>query len=274
MVASRLIIPALAVALLGACSTPQSPASFSTASVGTGDAAKPRMAKSDPQSVKSSSSNTQGAGPARDATLVNPEAAVQKVNLTLSSVSDPTNKAYVIGPRDVLEVNVFKVLELSKTVQVSEAGTISYPLVGELQASGKTARQVEQDLTKTLGAKYLQQPQISVSVKEYNSHRITMDGAFKKSGVFSLAGGLTLLQATANAGGFDEGAEETVVLFRQSNGTRAVTKYDMGRIREGREEDVQLEAGDVLVAPTSSIKQGVNSMFKFLPLATLATLHL
>jgi polysaccharide export outer membrane protein len=232
------------------------------------------MANDDIQSAKSSASGTQGAGPARDAAAGNPDSAVQRVNLTLSSVSDPTNKAYVIGPRDVLEVSVFKVPELSKTVQVSEAGTIAYPLVGEMQASGRTARQVEQDLTKTLGAKYLQQPQISVSVREFNSQRITMDGAFKKSGIFPLAGGLTLLQATAIAGGFDENAEEAVLLFRQSNGSRAVIKYDVSRIREGREEDVQLESGDVLIAPTSSVKQGMNSMLKVLPLATLATFHL
>ena len=83
----------------------------------------------------------------------------------------------------------------------------------DLQASGRTAHQLEHDLTKTLGSKYLQNPQIGVSVKEYHSQRFTMDGAFKRSGVFPLEGGLTLLQATANAGGFDMNADETIILF-------------------------------------------------------------
>jgi polysaccharide biosynthesis/export protein len=273
MAVTRLIIAAMTAALLGACSTAPQPGEFSASMVSSRTAAKHGLTKGDSQAVEPSSADTRQSGPQSEATS-NQDSAVQKAAFTLSSLSDPTNKAYVIGPRDVLEVNVFKVPELSKTVQVSEAGTISYPLVGELQANGRTARQIEQDLTKTLGAKYLQKPQISVSVKEYNSQRITMDGAFKKSGVFPLTGGLTLLQATANAGGFDENAEETVILFRQSTGNRVISKYDVSRIREGRDEDVQLEAGDVLIAPNSRIKQGVNSVFKFLPLATMATLHL
>jgi polysaccharide export outer membrane protein len=101
-----------------------------------------------------------------------------------------------------------------------------------------------------------------------------MDGAFKRSGVVPLSGGLTLLQATANAGGFDINADETVILFRQSNGNRSANKYDINRIREGKDQDVQLEAGDVLIAPTSTVKEGVNTVFRFLPLATLAIPYL
>ncbi len=200
------------------------------------------------------------------------EAAVKKVALTLSSVSDPKSRAYKIGPQDVLEVTVFKVPELSKIVQVSEAGTISFPLIGEVQASGRTAREMEQDLTKSLGAKYLQNPQVNVFIKEYNSQRITMEGAVKKPGVYPIAGGMSLLQAVAIAGSFEATADETVLLMRQSNGQRFAARYDVARIREGRSEDPQLEAGDVIIAPTSDIKEGMNIMFKFLPLATLIPL--
>jgi polysaccharide biosynthesis/export protein len=197
---------------------------------------------------------------------------VQKAALSLSSVSDPNSRAYKIGPRDVLEVTVFKVPELSKVVQVSEDGTISYALVGEVPAGGRTARQVEQELTKRLGTKYLQNPQISVFVKEFNSQRVTIDGAIKKPGVYPIAGGMSLLQATATAGGFDVTADETVLLFRQKDGKRFAAKYDVSRIRTGREQDPQLEAGDVVIAPTSDIKEGMNTLFKVLPLATLVPL--
>jgi len=197
---------------------------------------------------------------------------VQKAALSLSSISDPNSKAYKIGPRDVLEVTVFKVPELSKVVQVSEDGTISYALIGEVPAGGRTAREVEQELTKRLGAKYLQNPQVSVFVKEFNSQRITIDGAVKKPGVYTIAGGMSLLQVTATAGGFEPTADETVLLFRQKDGKRFAAKYDVARIREGREHDPQLEAGDVIIAATSDVKEGVNTMFKFLPLATLVPL--
>ena len=131
----------------------------------------------------------------------------------------PANR-YKIGPRDVLEVTVFQAPELSKTFQVSEAGTINFPLIGEVDAAGRTAREIEQELRKKLGTKYLQNPQISVFVKDHFSQRITMEGAVKKPGVYPMAGGMSLLQAIAQAQGFEDTASHTVVFFRQVNGKR------------------------------------------------------
>ncbi len=192
--------------------------------------------------------------------------------LTLASASDPKTKAYKIGPRDVLEVAVFKVPDLSKVVQVSESGTINYPLVGEVEAGGRTAREVEQDLTKLLGAKYLQSPQISVFIKEYNSQRITVEGAVKKPGVYPIIGGMSLLQAIATAGGFEGNADETVLLIRQKNGKSSAGKFDVSQVRHGKAEDIQLEAGDVVIAPTSDIKQGMEVFLRLVPLASMAPL--
>ena len=101
-------------------------------------------------------------------------------------------------------MTVFQAPELSKTIQVSEAGTINFPLIGELDAAGKTAREIEQELSKKLGTKYLQNPQISVFVKDHFSQRITVEGAVKKPGVYPIAGGMSLLQAMAEAQGFED----------------------------------------------------------------------
>lgn len=73
---------------------------------------------------------------------------------------------YKIGPLDVLDVTVFKVPDLSKTVQVNGAGTITYPLIGEIPAAGKTARELERDLTQRLSDKYLRSPHITVTIKK------------------------------------------------------------------------------------------------------------
>jgi polysaccharide export outer membrane protein len=200
------------------------------------------------------------------------EAAVRKVALSATSMSDPSSKAYKVGPLDVLDVTVFKVPELSKSVQVSEAGTISFPLVGEVAAGGKTAREIEQSLTKLLASKYLQNPQVTVFVKEYNSQRVTIEGAVKKPGVLPMAGGLSLLQAIAQAQGLDTVAETTVVIFRVTNGKRTAAKYDISSIREGKSDDPQLQAGDVIIVPTSDVKEGINTVVKFLPLATIIPL--
>lgn len=209
--------------------------------------------------------------PAQTAASGEQEAAL-KTAISLASVSDPSSKAYKIGPLDVLDITVFKVPDLSKTVQVSEAGTINLPLVGEVQAGGRSARELEQDLTKRLGAKYLQNPQITIFVKEYNSQRVTIAGAVKKPGVLPMVGGLTLLQAIAQSGGREDVAESEVLVMRVSDGKRLAGRYNVLDIQEGNASDPQLQSGDVIVVPTSDMKQGVNAVLKVLPLAGLAPL--
>jgi len=199
-------------------------------------------------------------------------AALQKASENLLSLSDPKSQSYKIGPLDVLEVTVFKAPELSKVVQVSEAGTINFPLIGELPVSGKSAREVEQVLTKRLGAKYLQNPQISVFVKEHNSQRVTVEGSVKKPGVIPMAGGLTVLQAVALSGGLDESAQNTAVVFRVTDGKRYAARYDIDDIRAGRSDDPPLQSGDVIIVPSSDVKVGLNYVLRVLPLATLVPL--
>jgi polysaccharide export outer membrane protein len=92
-------------------------------------------------------------------------AALAKEADKFTSAATRGNSAYKIGPLDVLDVAVFQVPDLTKSVQVADTGTIHYPLVGEVQAAGKTARQLEDDLAKRLGAKYLQSPQVTVFVQ-------------------------------------------------------------------------------------------------------------
>lgn len=196
---------------------------------------------------------------------------VRKIALSFTSTSDPASKSYKIGPRDVLDVTVFQAPELSKIFQVSEAGTVNFPLIGEVEVAGKTAREVEWELRKQLGSKYLQNPQISVFLKENFSQRVTVEGAVKKPGGIPIAGGMTLLQAIAEAQGFDnDTASKTVVLFRQENGRRLAGRYDVSDIRDGSSEDPQLQAGDVIVVPSSQWKEGLNIFSKLAPLGTMA----
>jgi polysaccharide export outer membrane protein len=257
----RLLAPVLAAASVSACGvssvselserTPPQLATASSSAPGT--------------AVPAGSASAQPAAAGQDS-------AIRKVVQTYTAMADPASKAYKIGPLDVLDITVFKVPDLTKTVRVSEAGTINFPLVGEIEAGGKTAREVEQMLTKGLGTKYLQNPQISVFVKEHNSQRITVEGAVKKPGVVPMAGGVSLLQAIAQSGGLDDVAASTAVVFRMTNGKRLAAKYDIADIRAGRAEDPQLQSGDVVIVPTSDVKEGINMVVKFLPLATIIPL--
>lgn len=192
--------------------------------------------------------------------------------VAITAASTPGSAAYKIGPQDVLEVTVFKVSELSKTTQVSELGTITYPLVGDVMVAGKTPREVERELTASLGAKYMQDPQVSVYVKEFNSQRVTVEGAVKRPGVFPIQGNMSLLQAVAVAQGLESISDNTVLIFRQTHGKRSAARFDIGDIRTGDAEDPQLQAGDVVVAGTSAIKEGFGNLLKVLPLASFAAL--
>ena len=190
----------------------------------------------------------------------------------ISAVGTPGRAAYKIGAQDVIEISVFKVPDLSKSIQVSEAGTINLPLVGEILAAGKTAREIERNLTKLLGEKYLQNPQVTVFIKEYNSQRITVEGAVKKPGVFPIRGNLSLLQAVAMAQGLEEISDNTVLIFRGSNGERKAARFDISDIRTGDAPDPQLMAGDVIIAGTSALKKSFNAFLKALPITGIFAL--
>jgi len=175
--------------------------------------------------------------------------------------------AHAIGPLDVLEITVFKVPDLSKTVEVSDTGTINLPLVGEVQAAGRTAQQLERDLTVKLGSKYLQNPQVTVYVKDHKSQRITIQGAVKSPGIFPLAGRTTLLQAIAMAGGRDKVSDSTVLILRQGGGRRQAGKFNVTAIERGQAEDPVLQTGDIVVAGTSAIKQNFQNVLGVLGVA-------
>jgi polysaccharide export outer membrane protein len=185
----------------------------------------------------------------------------------LTASATPGSVAYKVGPQDVLELSVFKVPELSKKVSVAAEGTINLPLVGEVRATGLTTREIEQNVTRLLGEKYLQNPQVTVLVAEYNSQRVTVEGAVKKPGVYPIQGELTLLQSIAVAQGLERTADTSVLVFRQRNGRRSAARFELDEIRSGRVKDPRLAAGDVVVVKTSVAKEAFDNVLKVVPLA-------
>lgn len=210
----------------------------------------------------------------RSTTTLAPAETAKGTALPIAKAADaftvaasPGNANYKIGPQDLIEITVFKVPDLAKSIQVSDAGTINFPLVGEVRAAGRTAQEVERDLTSKLGAKYLHDPQVTVLVKEYNSQRVTMEGAVKSPGVYPVRGKNSLLQFIALSGGLDENANSTVVVFRQTTGARSAAKFDISAIQAGDAPDPQILSGDVIVAENSAVKTVFNNVLKALPLA-------
>ena len=193
----------------------------------------------------------------------------------LTAAGTPGNAGYKIGPADVLDISVFKVPELARTVLVDDMGTINLPLLGDVPAAGRTTRELERDLAKKLGAKYLQSPQVTVAIKEYNSQRVTVEGAVKTPGVHALKGKTSLLQLVAMSGGLDSAtSDSTVVVFRHTDGKRYAAKFDLAAIKKGEAQDPPILPGDVVVANSSALKAAWGDFLKALPVASFALLML
>ncbi|MCK9539705.1 polysaccharide biosynthesis/export family protein [Dokdonella sp.] len=173
---------------------------------------------------------------------------------------------YRIGAQDLLEIQVFGVANLSRTVRVNSNGQISLPLIGGVQAGGRSIPELEQDIGARLAEDYLQNPQVTVFVKEFTSQRITLEGAFKKPGIYPLTGRTTLLQAVAMAEGLDQLADlGGVILFRQIDGKRMAAVFDMREVRTGKVADPQVYGDDVIVVEQSGSKTAMRRFIESAP---------
>ncbi len=114
--------------------------------------------------------------------------------------SDPRKLPYVIGPSDVLRITVWKDPNLSTESAVGPGGTITMPLVGELPAAGRTAKQIQEEATRRLGA-FVKDAVVTVAVIEVNSYRFTVAGNVERRGMFSPRYYVTVSEAIALAGG-------------------------------------------------------------------------
>ncbi|MBS0230069.1 MAG: polysaccharide export protein [Proteobacteria bacterium] len=181
---------------------------------------------------------------------------------------------YHIGAMDLLTISVFGVDALSKDVRVNAKGQISLPLIGTVNAGGRTTQQLEAELKQLYSANYLQNPQVSVFVKEFSSQKVTMEGALGHPGIFPITGKITLLQALALAGGIDEKTADPrgIVIMRQVNGRRMAAAYDIRMLRNGTIDDPQLYGDDIVVVEESGSKSALRSFLQTMPLLGLFTM--
>jgi polysaccharide export outer membrane protein len=194
----------------------------------------------------------------------------QPAGLSLPS-GDTAGGDYRIAPRDILQISVFQVQDLNTTVQVSEDGTITLPLVAKIQLSGQTTYEAEQTISGKL-RKYLQSPQVSVSVKTYGK-RITISGEIKTPRVLPDDGGTTLTQAIADAGGLSElGDSSRIHIARSKNGHVQDEIHNLDDIQAGKATDPVLRGGDIIVVESSGTRVALKSVKDLLPFAIFASL--
>jgi len=181
------------------------------------------------------------------------EPAAQGASTSVGNVGAPAQDGdYVIGPEDVLAINVWHEAELSRSVPVRPDGKISLPLVGDMKASGLTSRELEAELAKSLDA-YIHKPQVTVSVQEVNSHKFYILGEVQRPGSYPLSPNLTVLSALAIAGGFRDFAKvnQIYVLQLRPDGTRSHIRFDYKAAVNGSNSyrDLELKTGDTVVVP-------------------------
>lgn len=175
-------------------------------------------------------------------------------------------EGYRIAPMDKLTIKVFKADDLSGDFDVDLAGHISLPLVGEVEAANLTTAELDDKLTRMLGAKYYEHPDVSVAIKASTAHVVTVDGAVQQAGQFPVNGPVTLIQAVALAHGTrDDANPRRVAVFRTIGGKRQAAAFDLTAIRHGESADPQLYAGDIVVVDGSRIKETEKQIFPFLP---------
>jgi polysaccharide export outer membrane protein len=157
-----------------------------------------------------------------------------------------------VGAEDLLEISVFEIPELNRTVRVSEKGTISLPLLGEMEVRGLTAMQLEERLRQALTKRYLQDPQVSVFVREYGSKKVSVIGAVGKPGVYAMLGPRTLLQILSEAGGLEkEAGAELYVIRAVPGGEGRKIAVNVGDLLVNRDPSLNLavQPGDVISVP-------------------------
>jgi polysaccharide export outer membrane protein len=177
---------------------------------------------------------------------------------------------YKIAPLDKVSIKVFKMQDLSGDYDVDLAGKISLPLIGEVEAANLTTAQLDQSLTDRLGEKYLEHPDVSVSIKESTSRVVTVDGAVNNAGQFPVVAPMTLIQAVSLAKGTAEDANpRRVAVFRTIAGERQAAAFDLTAIRRGEAQDPKIYPGDIVVVDGSSIKALQKQILQTVPLFTI-----
>lgn len=165
------------------------------------------------------------------------------------------NATAAIAPLDHLQVTVFREPEMSvEDAVVDESGQLTVPLAGPVMAAGKSTSALSGEIAGKLGH-YLRNAQVSVTLKQAASRRVTVAGSVIQPGVYPIEGRLTLLQAVALARGPSKVASlDQVFIFRARNGQRSVARFNLGAIAKGKANDPEVISGDTVSIGSSGFK--------------------
>jgi polysaccharide export outer membrane protein len=169
-----------------------------------------------------------------------------------TSPARTSDDSFVIGADDVIAINVWKEPDLSRSIPVRSDGKITLPLIGEVQAAGKTPHQLELELVSKL-QNFISEPEVTVIVQDIRSQRFNILGQVAKPGSYLLTSSTTVLDAIAMAGGFrDFAKKKSIYVLRQNpNGTQSRLPFNYSDVIKGQnfEQNVKLKPRDTVVIP-------------------------
>jgi polysaccharide export outer membrane protein len=182
-----------------------------------------------------------------------------------------TRSDYVIGPEDVIQVDVFDVPDLSRTVAVDSSGQVLLPLLGQITAANESVAQLTTQIQSAYADTYVRDPKVTVTVKESASLKVTVDGAVVDPGIYPISTNTTLMKAIAMAKGPDMKLADVnkVAIFRTVGPQRTEAIFDLEDIRDGKSIDPQIMANDVIVVDTSAIRRFLQDISPIAPFAAL-----
>jgi len=158
---------------------------------------------------------------------------------------------YLLHAGDVVQIFVWKEPDLTRDVTVRLDGRITMPLLGDIQASGRTPQELAKEITSKLAA-LIGNPVVTVSLTQPNSSRFFVIGMVNNPGGYPLTGRVTVLQALALAGGFKDFAKtDKILVIRSSSGAPTATPFNYKKIEDGSDlaQNVALRAGDTILVP-------------------------
>lgn len=193
-----------------------------------------------------------------------PLASSQSVTVVaLTALPEPTRedlavsqRPYLIGPFDKLVINVFGIPDLGGEVQADASGRVSMPLIGAVDAAGKTPSELADAIAAGLRGRFVRNPQVTVNLKDTVSQVITVDGEVREPGLYPVVGKMSLMRAVATAKGATEYAKlEDVVVFRTVKSQRLAALYSLKAIRRGAYGDPEIFANDVIIVGNSQSRR-------------------
>ena len=164
----------------------------------------------------------------------------------------PHDDSFLIGNDDVLAINVWKEPDISRSIPVRSDGKISLPLVGEVQAAGRTPLKLEQEIAAKL-KNYIGEPEVTVIVQQINSQKFNILGQVTRPGSYPIANASTVLDAIAVAGGFRDFAKQKniYVLRQNADGTQSRMPFNYKQVVKGENtaQNIKLQPRDTIVVP-------------------------